>query len=257
LTLKFKLANGAAITCHYSGTQNTYNASECSDGVAPGHQVETAEIELDPAGALSASVTLRKGGLSAAQIVAGRQSVAEQLQAGGDLQPLAVVPAADVFTSEFKAELAEIARRHPRVTPLLGARFAFIGGAPIRPGKGQAKPAVRSYSLTFFSYTHNKAVVATLRNRDVINASYQNIWPGPSKEETDRAIALARQDVRIPAGGRNLDAGALLAVTPVTGREGHRLFDVRFGMIRVPGTAEYFALVDLTTDTVVTVGRVQ
>jgi hypothetical protein len=145
-----------------------------------------------------------------------------------------------------------------RVRTALGARYAFIAAAAIDPDKSEARggTAERRTRLTFYSYTSNVAVEVVARGRSVEAVRRREGYQPPEgAEEIQSAISLAQRDPRLTRVVQGLQATAILTY-PASGQPGygHRVLHVSFSHGDPGEVPQYYALVDLTDQKVLTAG---
>lgn len=208
---------------------------------------------------------------------------------GGARQPVASSPAPTlqgnipniIIVEKDSSSLRTAAEQDSTVKTELGERYGFItmdevfaeqcritvqeeGSGP-RHVSNRPSNQEKINRLTYFSYTHNSAVHVCLTNHTVTSVQRdprKGYQPEESPEETEHAIALARQDSRIAQDVRDLFGHAIL-----TSPEEYRYFwvsdEAGFGnrvlWVTFSETPEslalFFARVDLTTDTVLDAGK--
>jgi hypothetical protein len=186
-----------------------------------------------------------------------------------------------VIVEKDHSALRTRAEQDSKVKTELGERYGFIAAEEVYadqclitildedsgPGHlaNRHSNQERMDRLTYYSYTHNVAVHVCINNNTVTSVQRdprKGYQPEESTEETDHAIALARQDPRIAQDVRDLFGHAIL-----TSPEEYRYFWVRdeagFGdrvlwvtFSEAPESlALFFARVNLTTDTVLDAGK--
>ncbi|MGE0473235.1 MAG: hypothetical protein AB7P17_06345 [Nitrospirales bacterium] len=186
-----------------------------------------------------------------------------------------------VIVEKDSSALRAIAEHDSKVKTALGERYGFIDmeevdadqcritildedSGPQRLSKRPANQAM-VHRLTYYTYTHNSAIHVCIKDNNVTLVQQdprEGYQPGESTQETEHAIALARQDPRIAQDVRNLFGHAIL-----TSPEEYRYFwvsdEAGFGdrVLWVTfsegpeSLALYFARVDLTTDQVLDAGK--
>jgi len=169
-----------------------------------------------------------------------------------------------VLTEEDHREILQAMDDNAQVRERLdGQRHTFIG-ASLRnsPPKRDSSPMVE---VLAYDYDEDTALLIRLRNDDLEVDSIEPIdyLPPPTTDEVRHAVSLARRsDTLAEHGVEEMEAGVLRDFSAYTAEgefaadTGRRRLDVRFRMAgeRAP---RYYALVDLTTDTVIDAGAVE
>jgi hypothetical protein len=163
-----------------------------------------------------------------------------------------------VLTDEALARIREVALGHEDVQRLLADRRYIAIGGTLRDSK---EPGSRpSVLFILYDYTANETIEVMLErdSLEVIDVATARYQPAPLEEEIGRAIDLARQHEKMADRLTDGLVGTAILVTfddPRDPRYNHRLFDIRFGCPdeRLP---RYLALVDLSTEEVISTGRV-
>lgn len=157
------------------------------------------------------------------------------------------------LTESREIQVRQAALRDERVRAALGERYAHMNTMVIDPGKGTEHNCLTT-RVTFFSYTHHRAVLVTmneLRVDGVINKDgYQ---PPEGVDEIRMAIDIARNDSRLREKVLNLDGEGILAYPRADSPgAGHRVLYVTFTS---PGgyLPLWSATVDLTDEKVLSV----
>jgi hypothetical protein len=178
------------------------------------------------------------------------------------IQPFASEPTEEAVSPELAATVhATVLGHEPMAKHLEGKRYEWIGVSVVDSkaasdsgwGKGTALLAI------LYSYPDNRAIEVRLDSagRKVEAVEHLAYQPPPTAAEIERAIALARGDERL-AGQITEDlVGSAILVSSsdsLSPTFNHRQFDVRFAgpCDRLPS---HTALVDLSRETVVSVGR--
>lgn len=167
-----------------------------------------------------------------------------------------LIPWQDVpgsLTEEDAVRLRTAALRDSRVRELLGERFAYVSAAEVEPEKAapRRQGAPQKVRLTFFSHAHNTMVEVVMQGVEVQSAAQrEGASPREGEEEIRSAVALAERDPRLANKLAGLTGRALITA-PDRGQPGygHRVLDLTFGTDE-EDLPHYFALVDLTTETV-------
>jgi hypothetical protein len=165
---------------------------------------------------------------------------------------------ASVVTESFLRRADEVAQQSPEFRRVLGERFAVIGATLPELSKEPMRGALEQQfvEVTYYSYSRNVAVVTVIRNGELVSSrDVEGFQPPETKEEVARAAKIAKADPRLAGVTDALEAtGLITEYTEGQKSEGNRLIYVSFGKA---GTAitDYFAVVDLTTETVVDAGR--
>lgn len=169
-------------------------------------------------------------------------------------------PIPSSMSDSLEAALRQTAAQDARVRDLLSTRYAYIGADEVERDKEAAvdTAGARSYRVTFFSYTRNAAVEATVQSSKVMDARIvEGYQPREGAEEVRQAIALAKRDSRLRGKLEGLEAAALLVYQPEGMRgTGHRILHVTFTKTN-EDFPSYSAMVDLTDQKVLTAGSEQ
>jgi hypothetical protein len=164
-------------------------------------------------------------------------------------------------SAELAARVRGVVLAHQVVAKSLeGKRFEWIGisvvDAKAAADSGWGKD--QSLLAVLYSYGDNRAIHARLdaSGRQVEAVDHLAYQPPPTNAEIERAIEMARADERHRDQIGDDLVGSAILVSPTDSQSAtfnHRQFDVRFAgpCDRLPRHA---ALVDLSTETVVSVG---
>lgn len=174
-----------------------------------------------------------------------------------NFEPVESIPIEDrpVLTDEAEGEAVDAAMEHEEVTELLADHRHEVIGAGLdvyREGK-DAEPTPR-YTVVIYDY-HEDHVIEVTEDQGfaveaIETATYQ---PGGTQAELDHAIEMARDHEWLAEQLDREHVGTAMIVTET--ESSNRLVDVRFRRPdrRLP---DFFATVDLSTDSVEDVGRV-
>jgi hypothetical protein len=171
------------------------------------------------------------------------------------LPPDKIVPSA--VTELFSRRAQEVASQSDTVQRLLGERFAAMGTSIPDNGKEELRGSLEQQSteVTFYSYSRNVAVAVLIQNGEVTSTrEIEGYQPPETQEEIDVATKLALGDPRLSAVAEGYQARGLITdMTEGQISAGNRVIYVSF---EKSGTAvaDFFALVDLTTNTVIDAG---
>jgi hypothetical protein len=167
-------------------------------------------------------------------------------------------PVANALSDDEQTAIRNAVVQDQRVRAALGDRYAFIASAAIDPDKSDARgsTAERRTRLTFYSYSSNVAVEVVARGRSVESVRRREGYQPPEgAEEIQSAISLAQRDSRLTRVVQGLQATAILTY-PASGQPGygHRVLHVSFSHGDPTEVPQYYALVDLTDQKVLTAG---
>ena len=164
------------------------------------------------------------------------------------------------LTDALASQIRQAALQDGRVLNLLGDRFAYITTDVLESPKYRRRLFSEPIAtrVTLFSHTNNVAVEAQMQGLAVervqIREGYQ---PPEGRDEIDLAVQLARRDRRLSDTVRDLKGEAILAsLKPEKPSYGDRVLYVAFSNEADYKTL-YFALVDLTKQTVLDAGAVE
>lgn len=177
------------------------------------------------------------------------------------IEPFAFEPVAPIVSAELAARVQEVVLAHQSVSGHLeGRRYEWIGisvvdaKAAAEGGSGSAT----SLLAVLYSYGANRAIEVRLDSvgKQVEAVEVLAYQPPPTNAEIKRAIEMARADRRHRGQIADNLVGSAILVSSTDSQSAafnHRQFDVRFAgpCDRLPRHA---ALVDLSTETVVSVG---
>lgn len=159
------------------------------------------------------------------------------------------------LTEEVLAGALVLALCDERVARLLdGKHYRGIGVSVL--GQRRRPDAVTLLAV-FYDYTDDVVIEAAVDVdfQRVSHVAVKRYQPAPVEEEIAHAVGLARRDLRIAEHFREEMEGAAILLThtrsacPI-----HRVLDVRF-LYPDERLPELMAIVDLSTDTVLTAGR--
>ncbi len=177
------------------------------------------------------------------------------------IQPFAFEPVAPKISAELATSVQQVVLAHESVRRHLeGKRYEWIGLSVMDAKAAAEGGAGKEPSLlaVLYSYGANRAIEARLdaAGKQVEAVEMLAYQPPPTNAEIERAIAIARADNRLRGQIADNLIGTAILVSSTDSQSAafnHRQFDVRFAgpCDRVPRHA---ALVDLSTETVVSVG---
>lgn len=170
----------------------------------------------------------------------------------------------EILTATEIATLRKAAEGDARVAALLGSRWGFIDADRLPPeGKvsfGCCRTTIRFVRLVYYSYSNNVAVEVHMKEASVLSAArLEGYLPPEGPQDVQRGIELARADPRL-AGKVQLLEGHGLLMQPDRGffrndpGYGHRIIWITFSQGQ-DGDPKYWAVVDLTEDTVLDAGE--
>lgn len=133
------------------------------------------------------------------------------------------------LTEVLEIQLRQAALKDERLCEALGERYAYLNTGVIDPGKGADHHCFDTL-LTFFSYSHNYAVLVLmkgLRVEDVVGR--KDYQPPEGASEVRMAIDIARDDCRLREKVLSLNGKGILTY-PRAGSTaaGHRVLYVTF-----------------------------
>jgi hypothetical protein len=169
-----------------------------------------------------------------------------------------------VLTADDIATLRKAAEGDVRVATLLGSRWGFIDADRLPPvGKvsfGCCRNTVQLVRLVYYSYSSNVAVEVRMKEASVFSAArLEGYQPPEGLQDVQRGIELAKADPRLAGKVRPLEGHGLL-MQPDRGffrndpGYGHRIIWITFSQGQ-SGDPKYWAVVDLTEDTVLDAGE--
>lgn len=172
--------------------------------------------------------------------------------------------ASAVLSAEDVAMLRKAAESDRRVAALLGSRWAFIDADRIPPeGKvtfGCCRETTGLVRLVYYSYSQNVAVEVRLKETGVLSvARLEGYQPPEGRQDVQRGIELAKADPRLAGKVEQLQGHGLL-MQPDSGffrndpGYAHRTIWITFSKGQ-DGDPKYWAVVDLTEDTVLEAGE--
>jgi hypothetical protein len=168
------------------------------------------------------------------------------------------------LSDERISALRTIAEDDQGVKRLLGDRYAFIDAEPLATEKkvsfGCCHVTTTRTRLGYYSHTNSMALDVFMRKNHVVRTALREGYlPPESQEDATKAIELARQDSRLSGKVENLD-GHVILMEPDEGilwndpGYGHRTLWVTFSRGN-DGDPQYFAVVDLSDQTVLEAGK--
>jgi hypothetical protein len=171
---------------------------------------------------------------------------------------------AAVLTAGEVAVLRNAAESDRRAAALLGNRWAFIDADRMPPeGKiafGCCRHTTGVTRLLYYSYSHNVAVEIRMKETNVLSASrLEGYQPPEGQQDVQRGIELAKADPRLAGKVEQLHGHGLL-MQPDRGffrndpGYAHRTIWITFSKGE-DGDPKYWAVVDLTEDTVLDAGE--
>jgi hypothetical protein len=175
----------------------------------------------------------------------------------GEYTPFNSDPLDDLVSQDVIDHVREIVYNDPAVNEHLGGDRP-IGGPPsvIEP-KEVSEPPMLVFYLYSCATGNTVEVIVDATTMDIVSTSGIPIQPPHTREELDRAIDLAGQELGLTFGADLVGrAMGITVVDPTHSMFGHRLADVRIGdpQYRLP---KYFATVDLCAGVVLDAGDVQ
>jgi len=261
-TLTYQLAaERGELSCRYvPGVGNDLKLQGCDRELEAESWVEARSVQLNLSDKAGKAV-LAMCRVSNAAIDPELLKRAGTAQQGVKTETIAAKPFAytripDALTMTDVQRSLEVARKAPKVRELLGERSAFVGHlVPDEKGEKAADP--HRLLLTFFSHSHHRAVEVAITGDRIERAGFVDIWPQEGPEEIAEAIALALEDPRIAGKVADLEAGGMIwQPTSEVSYLHDRVMDIRF-IGPEDRIARYFAVVDLTTQSVQEAGAVK
>jgi len=169
-----------------------------------------------------------------------------------------------ILTADDIATLRKAAEGDARVATLLGSRWGFIDANRLPPvGKvsfGCCRNTVQLVRLVYYSYSSNVAVEVRMKEASVFSAArLEGYLPPEGPQDVQRGIELAKADPRLAGKVQPLEGHGLL-MQPDRGffrndpGYGHRIMWITFSQGQ-SGDPKYWAVVDLTEDTVLDAGE--
>ena len=169
-----------------------------------------------------------------------------------------------ILTADEIATLRKAAEGDATVATLLGSRWGFIDADRLPPeGKvsfGCCRNTVHLVRLLYYSYSSNAAVEVHMKEASVFSAArLDGYLPPEGRQDVQRGIELARADPRLAGKVQSLEGQGLL-MQPDRGfvrndpGYGHRVIWITFSHGQ-SGDPQYWAMVDLTEDTVLDAGE--
>jgi hypothetical protein len=169
-----------------------------------------------------------------------------------------------ILTAGEIVTLRKAAEADARVATLLGSRWGFIEADRLPPeGKmsfGCCRDSVHFVRLIYYSYSNNIAVEVRMKEANVFStARLEGYLPPEGPQDVQRGIELAKADPRLAGKVQPLEGHGLL-MHPDRGffrndpGYGHRIIWITFSHGQ-DGDPKYWAVVDLTEDTVLDAGE--
>jgi len=169
-----------------------------------------------------------------------------------------------VLRADEVTRLRKAAESDRRVATLLGKRWAFIDADRLPPeGKisfGCCRETSNIARLVYYSYSQNVAIEVRLKETAVLSVSpLEGYQPPEGQQDVQRGIELARADPRLAGKVDQLQGHGLL-MQPDRGLfrnepgYSHRTIWITFSKGQ-DGDPKYWAVVDLTDDTVLEAGE--